>query len=1205
VAGAGRRDAGDRDRNRLSPARLDAAGTVRDSRGMVTCQACGTTNEPGRKFCSECGTPLAATCPMCGSANQQGAKFCGECGAHLGEAQPAAAPTAQTPAAERRLVSVLFADLVGFTTVSESRDAEEVRELLSRYFDTATKVIQRYGGTVEKFIGDAVMAVWGTPVAQEDDAERAVRAALDLVAAVPTLEPRLQARAGVLTGEAAVTIGAQGQGMVAGDLVNTAARIQGEAEPGTVLVGDSTKHATEAALDYEDAGAHELKGKSGPAQLWRPLRVVAARRGAGRTTGLEAPFVGREREFRVVKDLFNATAEDRRVCLVTVIGPAGIGKSRLAWEFEKYIDGVADDVWWHRGRCLSYGDGVAYWALAEMVRMRSGIAEDENEATAVAKLGAVVGEHLDDPEEREWVFARLQQLLGLGARAAPSQEDLFAAWRLFFEKIAARGTVVLVFEDVHWADAGLLDFIEHLLDRSRDHPIYVVALARPEVVERHPEFGRSARSATTLVLEPLSDDAMDALLQGLAPGLPDALRTTIRERADGFPLYAVETVRMLLDRGVLERDGDRYVVTGSIAELEVPATLHALIASRLDALEPAERHALETAAVLGKTFTRRGLATVAGMTEEELEPLLAALVRKELLFFDTDPRSPERGQYGFLQALVQRVAYDTLSRHERRARHLAAAGFLADGAGIDADEIAEVIAAHYRDAYAADTAADDAESLRVLACQWLVRAGDRAAALAATNDARRAFDDAAALTGEGPERAALLERAGHLASAGNEPSLAIERLEAARGLYEQAGLTHDAARASALLSMALWASGRAEESLAVIEPALAMLAEDEPDADFARLAAEAARIHFFTGDLTTALERVETALDVAESQMLPVVLSQALNTKALLIKTRRPREARALMLEALAVALEHDLTDAALRAYNNLVVLADAADRIDESRALKAEGLDLARRRGHVQFAAAFAAMHCGDLLDEGEWDAAFALADDVLPEAPTAVPSVVLAFCWLAHAAQERDDKALMARLLARIAPEVEMSTEVQLRSLGLLREVVLATADGRTDDVYRLSAQAIDRAVELGYADAAAEYVGRALTYATDSGDPSPALALIAHIEAVPIPSRTRSFTANMFRGQAVAHARAGNDEAAAEAFAIALAAARNLGAARLLGPVLVDYGRWLIESGRSAEAAPLLAEAEVLFTRMGATKWLHRIAPLLDDTRETARA
>jgi class 3 adenylate cyclase len=448
----------------------------------MRCEACGSENREGRRYCAQCGAELTLACPACGAANEPGDRFCGACGTAM-EAAPA--PPAATT--ERRMVSVLFADLVGFTALAGARDPEEVRELLTGYFDAARRAIERHGGTVEKFIGDAVMAVWGAPVAQEDDAERAVRVALELVDAVRALGERtgiaLDARAAVATGEAAVTVGAIGQGIVAGDLVNTASRIQGAAEQGAVLVDDATRRMTEAAIVCEPAGTFELKGKPEPVVLWRAVRVSAARRGVGRSAGLDPPFVGRERELRLLKDVFHTT-EGGRAHLVTVTGIAGIGKSRLAWEFEKYADGLSDEVLWHRGRCLSYGEGVAFWALAEMVRMRARIAEDDPVATAERKLEATVDEWVSDPRDREWVTPPLRHLLGLAPIADGDRERLFPAWRRFFEAMAEQLPVVLVFEDMHWADQSLLTFVEYLLEWSRDHRLFVVGLAGPASARR-------------------------------------------------------------------------------------------------------------------------------------------------------------------------------------------------------------------------------------------------------------------------------------------------------------------------------------------------------------------------------------------------------------------------------------------------------------------------------------------------------------------------------------------------------------------------------------------------------------------------------------------------------------------------------------------------------------------------------------------------
>ena len=676
---------------------------------LIDCPSCGTENRPEAKFCGECGLALARACPNCGRPNDAGTRFCIECGAALADAPtaeptaPVAAPQPATPVAERRLVSVLFADLVGFTAASEGRDAEATRELLSRYFDTCRRLITLYGGTVEKFIGDAVMAVWGTPTATEDDAERAVRAALDLVAAVTALGDEagassLRARAAVLTGEAAVTIGAEGEGMVAGDIVNTASRIQGIAEPGQVLVGEATRRATEATIVYEDAGLHELKGKAGLVPAWRALRVVSGARGTLKSQGLEAPFVGRDRELRLIKDLFHDSESGGRAHLISVTGIAGIGKSRLAWEFYKYFDGIAQLTYWHRGRCLSYGEGVTYWALADMVRMRARIFEEEEPASARAKLQEIVVETFADEADRRFVEPRLAHLLGLEEGVGYERDDLFAAWRLFFERLSDTYPVVMSFEDMQWADDSLLDFIEYLLDSSRSSPILVLTLARPELHERRPTWGAGRRNFTSLYLEPLPADAMEELLTGLVPGLPEEVRSQILERAEGIPLYAVETVRMLLDRGLLVQEGAVYRPAAKIDALEVPETLHALIAARLDGLPPEERRVLQDAAVLGKTFTKRALAALSGLSDDALEPLLASLVRKEVLAVQADPRSPEHGQYGFLQDLVRHVAYETLSKRERHARHLAAAAHL-EASFSDEEEIVEVLASHYLDAY--------------------------------------------------------------------------------------------------------------------------------------------------------------------------------------------------------------------------------------------------------------------------------------------------------------------------------------------------------------------------------------------------------------------------------------------------------------------------------------------------------------------------
>ena len=889
-----------------------------------------------------------------------------------------AAPPADAPAAERKLVSVLFADLVGFTSLSEERDSEDTRELLSRYFDTCRRLIELYGGTVEKFIGDAVMAVWGTPTATEDDAERAVRAALDLVAAVSALgdevgTPELRARAGVLTGEAAVTLGAEGEGMVAGDLVNTASRIQSLAGPGTVFVGDATRRATEQTIAYEDAGSHELKGKVSLTPLWRALRVVSGARGSLKSAGLEAPFVGRDRELRQIKDIFHACADEGKAHLVSITGIAGIGKSRLGWEFYKYFDGIAQVTYWHRGRCLSYGEGVTYWALADMVRMRARIAEDEEPRSALAKLAAVVEEHIADAEERRFVEPRLAHLLALDEESGGyEREDLFAAWRLFFERLTGVYPVVMLFEDMQWADASLLDFIEYLLEWGRNSPILVVTQARPELLERRPTWGAGHRNFSSIYLEPLSPEAMEQLLAGLVPGLPGELRTQILTRAEGIPLYAVETVRMLLDRGALVQEGPVYRPTGTIESLEVPETLHALIAARLDGLPAAERRVVQDAAVLGKTFTKQALASLTELPDGELEPILSSLSRKEVFGVQADPRSPEHGQYGFLQDLLRKVAYETLAKADRKVRHLAAAAFLERT--LAEQEVVEVVASHYLAAYEAAPDAADAAAIRTKAGEQLARAGERAASLGANEEAERYFSQAAELEDDPVAKAELHERAGRMAWRGARGVEARALLEQAFAVFEAEGLHHQAARVSAHLAEIDFRDGHPPEAVARLEAALETLAGEEPDEDVAFAAAQLGRFLVLNQQHDLAAPRLEVALELAEALRLPEVFAQALTSKSLLYSQRnRLEEGRILLEGALERALENDLHFAAFRAMNNLAVVYESSDQFAEAADLSDRGLDLARRVGDRVWEELFLLGPISALVLLGRWDAALA----------------------------------------------------------------------------------------------------------------------------------------------------------------------------------------------------------------------------------------
>jgi class 3 adenylate cyclase/tetratricopeptide (TPR) repeat protein len=1171
----------------------------------MMCLSCGFENPAGSNFCSRCGSALPLACPACAAAVGAEDRFCAKCGTALGEPVElgqarAASPTLRPGVgeAERRLVSVLFADLVGFTTLSERRDPEDVRELLTRYFEAARRLVGRYGGVVEKFIGDAVMAVWGTPTAQEDDAERAVRAALDLVQAVTTLgaevgAPDLQARAGVLTGEAAVTLGAEGQGMVAGDLVNTAARIQAAAEPGTVLVGEATRRASEAAIVYQDAGQRGLKGKTEPVLLWRALRVVAGRGGAQRSTGLEAPFVGRERELRLVKELFHATAEEGKAQLVSVVGIAGIGKSRLAWEFEKYLDGLQETLWWHRGRCLAYGEGVTYWALAEMVRMRAGILEGEEPATAQVKLHAAVEQHVPDPEERHWVEPRLAHLLGLEERTATDPQDLFGAWRRFFERLSEQQPTVLVFEDLQWGDTGLLDFIEYLLDWSRSHPLFVLTLARPELAERRPGWGAAKRGATSLYLEPLSPAAMRELLGGLVPGLPAALQASILARAEGVPLYAVETVRMLLDRRLLARAGNQYRVTAAIEALEVPETLHGLIAARLDGLAPVERRLLQDASVLGKTFTIEAVSALSGLPEAELERPLSGLVRKELLSIQTDPRSPERGQYGFVQELVRTVAYATLSKKDRAARHLAAATWLETSWGAKPEEIVEVLAAHYLEAYRAVPSAPDAAEAKAKALELLTQAGQRAAALAASAEAHRYFEEAAELADQPAVQAQLQEQAGQMAWMAGSSEQAGAHFTQAIELFQAAGLTHPAARVSARLGEVDWVAGRLEQGLERMEAAYRVLQAEEADEDLATLAAELGRLHFFKGELDVAAERIEVALELAESLWLPEVLSQALNTKGGIAQFKgRSEEALALLRHALEIAVQNDLPTAALRAYGNLSDLLCRRDRYEEALEQDRLGLALARKVGNRFHEWRLIGELSYPLFATGRWEEAARLATEI-PEheaAFSASPDLLSSLPEL-YVGQGRLKEA--STLVARFAG-LSASADVQDCALYAAARAALLYAEGKSADALGAAEEAFQAHAELGPGNQA---VKAGFVWAVEAafalGNLGKVEELLGAAEVLPPGHRPPLLQAQAARVRARLAAARGKRDGVEAGFKAAAGMLRELGVPFWLAVTLLEHGEWLASGAGAERAEPLFAEASVIFERLAARPWLERLA------------
>ncbi len=1165
----------------------------------MTCSNCGADDLGGNKFCLQCGHLLAQACPSCGAPLPAGARFCGACGSPLQEVAPPVATelagvattgSYRPPLSELRHVSVLFCDLVGFTPLSEARDPEEVRELLSGYFELARAIVTRYGGVIQKFIGDAVMALWGAPVTQEDDAERAVRAGLDLLGAVSAYgfehaHPGLEARVGIVTGTAATTESAE-EGMVIGDRVNTAARIQSVAAPGCLYVDSSTKRATEAAIVYKDSGRHALKGKSEPFQLYEAVRVVAGVGGALKSAGLEAPFVGRERELRLVRDLFLGSAEEKRAHLVSVTGIAGIGKSRLAWEFYKYIDGLSGIFRWHRGRCLSYGEGVAYWALAEMVRGRAGILEKEDVVAAAEKLHACVEEHVADVEERRFVEPRLAHLIGIEERSARDKEDLFSAWRLFFERIADRSPVVMSFEDMQWADSSLLDFVDYLLEWSRNHAIFVLTLARPEIAERRPTWGAGRRNFNSIYLEPLSEKAMRELVTALVPGLDDDTTERILDHAEGVPLYAVETVRMLIDRALLLPDGDSYRPAGPIGALDIPDTLHALIAARLDGLAPGERAILQEAAVIGKSFSKESLAALSGLGGEALDELLTSVVRKEVISLQADPLSPDRGQYAFLQDLVRAVAYESLPKRDRKDKHLSVAAHLLDTQSSDEDEIVEVVASHYLEAYRLAPTAPDAGEVKAAAREMILRAGERAAALAAAEGAQSYFEQALELTDDEFDRAAIHERAGQMAAIASHLEEARRHFNEAIAAHEAIGESHASARLSSRLGEIDYTEGRLEEGIERMEKAFALLADEEPDADVATLAAQLGRLHVLSGKHDLAIPRIELALSLAERFRLSEQLAQALNTKAVLLEYHNRREEATVLLEhALQVALENDLSDAALRAYNNLAVFFEERDCYRDARAATTKGLELARRVGDRSIDMQFLAGEISGMVFLGEWDVALERVAEVrrLPDVPEYGRSLVLP----AVQVLVEQGKLDAARELVKSVSSAEHSEDVQSRTDYMWATALLKRAAGDSAGALEALAGLAQVRSELSIGTNGVKLGLVEQIEAAVLVDPEKAEKLVSMLEQLP-PGVTTPF----LQAQAARLRAKLSPAAAAVGLSTAVAIFRQLSMPFWLAVSLLEDSERLLAEGGSDEGARRFAEAEELFERLHARPWLDRL-------------
>ncbi len=1112
-------------------------------------------------------------CWTCGKENPDGFAFCGYCAA------PLAGERTLPALEERKIVSVLFCDLVGFTAASEDQDPEDVRARIRPYHVRLRQEIERYGGTVEKFVGDAVMAAFGAPAAHEDDAERAVRAGLRILEAMSELneaDPHLdlRVRVGINTGEAVVVLGArpeQGEGMVTGDVVNTAARIQGAAPVNGVAVAEQTYRATSRLFEYEPLPPASVKGKSEPIALWR-AKTARARLGADVTREFKTPLVGRELEKSLLIGTFERAAQQRSLQLVSVVGEPGVGKSRLVAELAAYLDAKPSLTRWKQGRCLPYGEGITFWALGEIVKAEAGILESDSAEVAAAKLEATVS-----PEEpgRPWLLQRLAPLVGVEAASPAERQELFTAWRRFLEGLAVSRPSVLVFEDLHWADEALLAFLEYLAEWSQGVPLLVLCAARPELYERRPGWGAGQRNAHTINLSPLSDQETAELVSHLVTTtvLSPELERAILERAEGNPLYAEEFVRLLADRGFeLERD--------AAAQSALPESVQALIAARLDTLSPERKGILQDAAVIGKVFWMGALAEIGGYELSELEQALHELARKELVRPARTSSMEGESEYSFWHLLVRDVAYSQIPRVERARRHRSAATWIERKAGERVEDLAEVLAHHYLQALDLAEAVGDtnqAEELAPPARRFLALAGERALGLDTAQAEARLARALELCPAADPERSELLVRWADAAFQAGRPREAADALEEALVSLRARSAPEAAARALQLRSRVALRLGDGRHVELAAE-AVELLEREPPGPALVAACAQLANAYAIAGAYAEAIAAADRSRALAETLGLPEP-ARALGYRGFARFYLGHKDGLAEMERALAQLLERGAGRDAAALQNNLALASYQLH--GPARALTAfeRGIGFCEQRGLAEVGAALEA-NCSELLAE------LGRPQEALERAARLIPAAEAS--GFTHFLIELRSVELATRL-ARSDRDVAPATADWLveaaRASGAADLVVIALAAAAGAAVANGSlGQASALLAELEQAAGAREttYYPRQLATmlrtALAAGDPALAKRLADGIEPrYPLDEHALS----------AAHAQlaeaAGNHAVAATLYAEASARWLEFGNVPERAYALLGQGRCLLALGRRAAEQPL-REARDLFAAMG---------------------
>jgi class 3 adenylate cyclase/tetratricopeptide (TPR) repeat protein len=1132
-------------------------------------------------------------CSSCGLENPEIASFCMACGTSL---KPSSEPPGRE---ERKVISVLFCDLVGFTASSEAADPEDVRARLQPYHELLRTEIQRYGGTVEKFIGDAVMAVFGAPVAHEDDPERAIRAGLRILDALADLNAErngmdLHVRIGINTGEGIVALDARpelGEGLVTGDVVNTSSRLQSVAPVDGVAVGEPTYEATAHIFDFEELPPAELKGKAEPVRHFH-AKAALARFGSELLRQHETPLVGREIDLGILRGAFEKTVAGSTVQLVTIVGEPGVGKSRLVTELYSYIDALPEVlVRMRTGRCLSYGDSITFWALGEIVKWEAGILESDDPATAARKLDALVA---DDIADSPWLRQRLRPLVGLEAPEA-SREENFTGWLRYLELLAEDAPLIAVFEDLHWADEALLEFIEHVAEFAEGVPLLLIGTARPELHARV-SWGGKLRNLLTINLTPLSEADTMRLISNLLEQavLPSEVQRAILERAGGNPLYAEEFVRLLKDRRILAQQSGLWRLDGS-AEIPMPSGVQGMIAARIDTLDVDDKALLQDASVIGRVFWSGAVSEINDRDPVDVEQRMHELSRRELVRAVRRSSVEGEREFTFWHALVRDVAYGQIPRAVRSAKHVAAARWIERVAGDRVEDHAEILASHY--VTALDLLADDAperDRLQERAVRNLALAGDRALGLdieSAERDYRRALELIAANDRGRPEllirhARALLQRA-EFAAAGQEFE---EAIDAFRRVGDERGVA--VATINGYQSV-LGHLGSGRERVVVAE-AVEILERDGPNPDLVRaLSNEARDLELRGNEHDAAIDVSDRAIAMASDLGLPEP-ARAIEGRGLARMSAGDPGGLDDMHRALELAKAQGLgRDVDVIQYN----LADAAGSLSgpaEKLALDREGFAKAVDRGDAEFALSFRQAIVSALTDLGSWDEALSLAESLTEDLERAGEFWDLADLEnnVAIIHEHRGDLATARALIEHALQTLRETTDPQLLISALTTAAAIEAAAGAPDGAMGL----LD---ELAAVPFMAGEWGRVLPQAVRTAvvlDVPLAERLIAGQRELP-----GAHTLALWSARGTLAEVTGDFELAVAEFERAADGWTSFGMPYEAAQAFMGFGRCFKELGRSERASEMLRIASGTFGELRATPAHAKATALLAQTLE----